>query len=74
VLPVIPAFVVWDGVVSWLRIYHPEELTGLIDGLRGADGWTFTVGTFPLGGPARGVFLEWIPPAPSARAAAPQAT
>ncbi|MEQ1572407.1 MAG: histidine kinase dimerization/phospho-acceptor domain-containing protein, partial [Myxococcota bacterium] len=62
VVPVLPAFVWWDGVVSWLRIYHPHELGALVGSLRGTEGWSFEVGTFALGGPARGVYLEATPP------------
>lgn len=62
VVPVVPAFVLWDGVVSWARIRHPDELAALVAGLHGADGWTFELGSFPLGGPARGVVLEGRPP------------
>jgi hypothetical protein len=67
VVPVLPAFVLWDGVVSWARIYHPDELVELIRALRGTDGWTFELGSFPLGGPARGVYLEASPPAAGER-------
>ena len=62
-IPVLPAFVLWDGVVSWLRIYDPEELAALVSSLRGADGWTWEIGSFRLGAtPAWGVFLEGLPP------------
>lgn len=63
VFPVLPAFVIWDGIVSWLRIYDPDELEGLVRSLRGAEDWTWEVGSFKLGAtPAWGVYLEGSPP------------
>lgn len=61
-LPVVPAFVLWDGLVSWLRIYSPDELESLVRSLERADGWTWEIGTFPLGDhPVYGVYLEGRP-------------
>lgn len=63
VLPVLPLFVLFDGIVSWLRIHDAEELQELVSGLEGADGWRWHIGSFPLGSaPVHGVFLEGIPP------------
>lgn len=62
-LPVLPAFVLWDGVVSWLRIYDPDELEAMVRKLHGTEGWTFEIGSFQLGNaPAWGVYLEAMPP------------
>jgi SAM-dependent methyltransferase len=62
-LPVLPAFVLWDGVVSWARIYDPDELEALVRGLEGAEGWDWEIGCFQLGrSPAWGVYLEGLPP------------
>ena len=61
VLPVLPAFVLWDGLVSWLRIYEPDELAELVRDL-GGDDWIWDLGRFPLGrGPGSGVYLEGRP-------------
>jgi hypothetical protein len=32
-LPIVPLCTLWDGIVSCLRVYDPEELKGLISGL-----------------------------------------
>lgn len=42
VLPVLPLAILWDGVVSHLRTYRPEELEALVEGLGGA-GWRWDV-------------------------------
>lgn len=42
VVPVVPLIVLWDGVVSCLRVYSPRELDALIAGLE-APGWRFEV-------------------------------
>lgn len=47
-IPIIPLFVAWDGVVSCLRIYSVPELQGLVDGL-GGDDYVWEAGRLPLG-------------------------
>ena len=37
VLPAIPALVAWDGFVSCLRVYSPEELREMIDSIDGHE-------------------------------------
>jgi hypothetical protein len=32
-LPIVPLCTLWDGIVSCLRVYDPEELKGLVSGL-----------------------------------------
>ncbi len=32
-IPIVPLYVLWDGAVSWLRTYSPQELQELVDGL-----------------------------------------
>jgi len=41
VVPLVPLVAVWDGVVSCLRTYRPEELRALAAGL---DGWEWEAG------------------------------
>jgi hypothetical protein len=36
-LPVVPLCTLWDGIVSCLRVYDPEELRGLVTGLPESD-------------------------------------
>lgn len=56
-LPVMQPFVLWDGVVSWLRIYGPDELRELVAGLD-APGWTWEIGQIKLGdAPAHATYL-----------------
>lgn len=43
-VPVVPAALAWDGLVSTLRTYTPDELTGFTRDLD-APGWTWDVGT-----------------------------
>lgn len=42
VLPAIPLLVAWDGTVSALRAYTPEELLALARSVPGADGYTWS--------------------------------
>jgi hypothetical protein len=49
VIPVLPLFVLWDGVVSWLRIYSPPELQALTRDIEVPDGWTWETGKIRLG-------------------------
>ncbi|MBZ0112392.1 MAG: class I SAM-dependent methyltransferase [Thermoanaerobaculia bacterium] len=59
-IPLIPFLIVFDGVVSCLRIYSPAELQDLVDGVRGSEdyvwhierrrfglGWTTTLVAWP---------------------------
>jgi hypothetical protein len=61
-LPLLPAFVLFDGVVSWLRIWSVPELKGLVAELD-APGWTWDIGLIRLGGaPAHATYLVGVPP------------
>ncbi len=42
-IPLIPLLVLWDGIVSCLRVYSPEELDGLVADLHGDD-WVWETG------------------------------
>jgi hypothetical protein len=60
-VPVIPLFVLWDGVVSWLRIYSEPELRALVAGIDARD-WTWDVGRIKLGrAPAHATYLIGLP-------------
>ncbi|MCG8590884.1 MAG: class I SAM-dependent methyltransferase [Proteobacteria bacterium] len=48
VIPLIPLLVIWDGVVSCLRVYSPAELEELVASLDAPD-YEFEVGRLPLG-------------------------
>lgn len=61
-IPVMQPFVLWDGIVSWLRIYSEEELRELIAGID-APGWSWEVGRIKLGdAPLHGTYLVGRPP------------
>lgn len=58
-LPIIPAFVFWDGLVSCLRVYEPAELDELTQGL---DEFVWESGLFELPRtPGHGTYLVGIP-------------
>lgn len=62
VVPALPAFVFWDGIVSWLRIYSVGELQALVADLD-APGWTWDIGRIQLGSaPAHATYLVGVPP------------
>ncbi len=61
VVPVIPLFVLWDGVVSWLRIYSERELRELVSGID-ARAWRWDIGRVRLGrAPAHATYLIGMP-------------
>jgi hypothetical protein len=61
-VPIIPFFVLWDGLVSWLRIYSEPELRALVRDLPGAERWTWEIGRIRLGrAPAHATYLIGYP-------------
>jgi hypothetical protein len=44
-LPLIPLLIAWDGTVSALRAYTPEELLALARSVPGAEGYTWEAGS-----------------------------
>jgi hypothetical protein len=44
VIPVVPLAVMWDGVVSVLRTYSPEEMRAMAAGLDGGESYVWEVG------------------------------
>ncbi len=51
-VPLVPLFSLWDGVVSCLRVYSPAEMQALIDDVV-ADGYEWEMGRLSMrGGPA----------------------
>lgn len=62
-VPVMPLFVLWDGIVSWLRIYGEDELRELVRGLDD-PGYTWEIGRIQLGSaPAHATYLIGRPAA-----------
>ncbi len=65
-IPLMQPFVVWDGVVSWLRVYSVEELRELVAGIEAPD-WEWEIGTIKLGeAPAHATYLLGRPVEPAA--------
>ncbi len=48
-VPVIPLFILWDGVVSMLRIYSPEEMLAMTESLQRTD-YAWEAGLIPMRG------------------------
>lgn len=64
VVPALPLFVLFDGVVSCLRVYAPDELHALIASLapRHRDAFTWDVGRIRLGAaPAWATYVTGMP-------------
>ncbi len=60
-IPVMQPFVLWDGLVSWLRIYSPDELRALVATIDAPD-WDWEIGTIKLGdAPAHATYLIGTP-------------
>lgn len=60
-VPVMQTFVLWDGIVSWLRIYSVEELRALVAEIDAPD-WVWDIGTIQLGkAPLHGTYLVGYP-------------
>jgi len=60
VVPVIPCLAAWDGLVSCLRSYEPDELLALTEEL-GQCGYTWESGRVQIRGPLRVTYLIGIP-------------
>jgi SAM-dependent methyltransferase len=50
VLPLIPLVIYFDGTVSMLRIYSPDELRELVAAVPGHDDFAWDIGTTPVTG------------------------
>ncbi len=42
-IPIVPLFVLWDGVVSALRTYSLKEMNGMVDSLKGKDNYDWEI-------------------------------
>lgn len=61
-IPVMQLFVLWDGVVSWLRIYSEEELRALVAEVETPADWVWDIGRIKLGNvPIHGTYLVGYP-------------
>lgn len=48
-IPLIPIFVLWDGVISCLRTYSIEEMNKLVSDLRGTENYNWEIGKVKSG-------------------------
>ncbi len=63
VIPLVPFVVLFDGIVSCLRVYSPDELRELVAGID-APGYAWDIGTIPLGPPGiHGTYVIGMPSA-----------
>jgi hypothetical protein len=65
-LPILPLFVLWDGLVSCFRVYSPAELHALVDSLepRHRDAYDWDIGRIRMPGPP--VFATYLVGVPRA--------
>jgi hypothetical protein len=56
-------FVLWDGIVSWHRIYGEDELRELVLDIPVPEGWVWDIGRVRHGkAPFHGVYLVGYAP------------
>lgn len=48
-IPIVPLFVWWDGIVSLLRTYSVQEMKELVSQLNQADSYTWHIGRMKSG-------------------------
>lgn len=46
-IPIIPLYILWDGIASILRTYSENELQELVNSLENADGYEWEIGKTP---------------------------
>jgi len=61
-LPLMPLCIVWDGIVSCLRVYSPNELRALVSQLDDAT-YEWDIGNLPMG-PGKATYLIGTPRLP----------
>ena len=60
VVPLIPFLVLWDGMVSFLRVYSVEHVRELLKGVPSTPDYEWEVGTVALG-PSKGLCVIGVP-------------
>ncbi|MFP2996855.1 hypothetical protein ABN763_13140 [Spongiivirga sp. MCCC 1A20706] len=43
IIPIVPLFVMWDGIISALRTYSIEEMKALIENLKGSENYNWDI-------------------------------
>jgi hypothetical protein len=59
--PIVPLFVLWDGLVSCLRTYDVGDLRALVASVPGADRFDWDIGERPGAGPIPMTYLIGTP-------------
>ena len=59
-IPVVPLFVLWDGLVSVLRTYSVKEMKALVAGLKGGENYKWNIGK-RKSGPGKILYLQGFP-------------
>lgn len=49
IIPIVPLFVLWDGVVSSLRTYSVKEMNGLVENLNGKENYDWKINKVKTG-------------------------
>ncbi|WP_233808108.1 class I SAM-dependent methyltransferase [Paraburkholderia sp. HP33-1] len=66
VLPVIPLLCLFDGIVSMLRIYNPDELREMVASIPDEQSFEWDIGTQPVHGSPLGLtYLVGVPRGPA---------
>ena len=65
-LPIVPLFVLWDGLVSSLRTYSVKEMNELVKSLNGAENYHWDIGKVKSG-PGAILFLLGTPLSPTGK-------
>lgn len=60
IIPVLPFLILWDGVVSALRTYEPEEMIEMVNRVNGHDSYKWDAGKSKASG-ITNVYLKGIP-------------
>jgi len=55
-IPIVPLFVLWDGVVSVLRTYTPEEMQAMTERLENGDSYHWEIGTTK----EKGILIQYL--------------
>ena len=56
IIPIVPLFVMWDGAVSVLRTYTPEEMKAMTQQLEGGDQYSWEIGTTK----EKGILVQYL--------------
>lgn len=56
IIPIVPLFVMWDGAVSVLRTYTPEEMKAMTQQLEGGDQYHWEIGTTK----EKGILVQYL--------------